>query len=90
MKWLVLGPLWVYRRLVSPMLPATCRYYPSCSAYAVQAVEKHGAVKGVFLGTKRLCRCHPWAAGGVDLVPDEFHWRNAERGSVSVSKELTS
>lgn len=87
MKWLVLAPLWVYRRLISPMLPATCRYYPSCSAYAVQAVERHGVVKGLFLGTKRLLRCHPWAAGGVDPVPDDFHWW--AHGSATMSKELS-
>jgi putative membrane protein insertion efficiency factor len=90
MKWVLLGPLWVYRRLISPMLPASCRYYPSCSAYAVGAIERHGAVKGVVLGTKRLFRCHPWAAGGVDPVPDEFHWWNDRHRPVSVSKELSS
>jgi uncharacterized protein len=87
MKWLVLAPLWLYRRLVSPMLPATCRYYPSCSAYAVQAVERHGVLKGSWLGAKRLCRCHPWAAGGVDPVPDEFRWWT--HSPATVSKELS-
>jgi len=87
MKWLALAPLHLYRRWISPMLPATCRYYPSCSNYAVQAIEKHGVLKGSWLGIKRLARCHPWAAGGVDPVPDEFRWW--AHGPATVSKELS-
>jgi putative membrane protein insertion efficiency factor len=66
---LVLAPIWVYRNVVSPMTPRTCRYYPSCSAYAEQAVKTHGAVRGSWLAVRRLARCHPWTAGGVDHVP---------------------
>ena len=68
-RLVLLGPIWVYRRLVSPMLPQRCRYYPSCSAYAEQAVREHGLVRGAWLGVRRLARCHPWAPGGVDHVP---------------------
>jgi putative membrane protein insertion efficiency factor len=67
--WLVLGPIWMYRRLVSPLLPRTCRYYPSCSVYAEQAIRIHGPVRGSWLAIKRLGRCHPWTPGGVDHVP---------------------
>jgi putative membrane protein insertion efficiency factor len=65
----VLGLLWVYRRLVSPLLPRSCRFYPSCSAYAEQAVRTHGVLRGGWLASRRLARCHPWTPGGVDHVP---------------------
>ncbi|MGE9808344.1 MULTISPECIES: membrane protein insertion efficiency factor YidD [unclassified Janibacter] len=63
--WLVRG----YQLLISPLLPPTCRYYPSCSAYAVTALERFGPIKGTWLAVRRLLRCHPWAPGGVDHVP---------------------
>lgn len=66
---LLLGLLWVYRTFVSPLTGPTCRYYPSCSSYAVVAVQRHGALRGSWLAVRRLGRCHPWAAGGVDDVP---------------------
>lgn len=58
-----------YQLLVSPLIGPTCRYLPSCSAYAVEAVEVHGALKGGLLATKRICRCHPWGGSGYDPVP---------------------
>jgi putative membrane protein insertion efficiency factor len=58
-----------YKRFVSPWLPSACRYYPTCSEYMREAVERHGAGRGVWMGVKRLARCHPFHAGGVDLVP---------------------
>lgn len=58
-----------YQRFISPMRPQTCRYYPSCSAYAVTALQRHGVVKGTWLAVRRLGRCHPWSEGGVDHVP---------------------
>jgi putative membrane protein insertion efficiency factor len=64
-----------YQLLVSPLLGPTCRFYPSCSAYAVQALREHGALRGTWLAARRLGRCHPWNPGGVDLVP------TVERGS---------
>jgi putative membrane protein insertion efficiency factor len=59
----------VYRAVISPLYGDVCRYYPSCSSYALQAVQLHGLVLGSVLGARRLLRCHPWAAGGVDDVP---------------------
>ena len=56
----------VYRRYVSPMLPASCRYTPSCSLFALQAIEKYGVVRGMLMGALRLLRCHPFARGGFD------------------------
>ncbi len=59
----------LYKRLLSPLLPAACRFYPSCSAYAEQALHRHGALKGSALAARRLLRCHPLNPGGVDPVP---------------------
>ncbi len=58
-----------YQRVISPWTPPSCRYYPSCSQYAYQAVSGHGVLRGGWLALRRLGRCHPWAAGGVDHVP---------------------
>jgi len=58
-----------YRRFVSPLLPRSCRYEPTCSAYALEAIRTHGAVRGSVLALRRIARCHPWAPGGVDHVP---------------------
>jgi len=66
---ILLGLLGAYRRLVSPLLPPACRFYPSCSAYAAEAVRRHGAGKGILLSVKRLARCHPLCEGGIDPVP---------------------
>jgi hypothetical protein len=59
-----------YQYCIGPLLPPTCRFWPSCSAYSIEAVEKHGAGKGLWLSAKRLGRCHPGYPGGVDRVPD--------------------
>lgn len=67
---LVVLLLRAYRFLVSPMYGDTCRFYPSCSAYALEAVDRHGVLRGGWLAVRRLGRCHPWNPGGVDLVPD--------------------
>lgn len=65
----IIGFLKLYRLIISPMYGQVCRFYPSCSAYALEAVERHGAVRGSWLAAKRLARCHPWNPGGYDPVP---------------------
>lgn len=67
--WLLLVPVHVYRKVISPLLPPTCRFYPSCSAYAVEALTVHGALRGSWLTGRRLLRCGPWHPGGLDPVP---------------------
>ena len=69
LAWPLLALLWIYRHLVSPALPPACRYHPSCSQYAVEAITVHGPFRGAWLGARRLLRCHPWAPGGPDPVP---------------------
>lgn len=69
MKTALIAIVRVYRALVSPLLGPRCRYHPSCSAYAIEALSTHGAARGSWLAARRLARCHPWAEGGFDPVP---------------------
>ncbi len=69
MRKLVILPIRFYRYAISPMMASHCRFYPSCSAYAIEAIELHGSLRGSWLAARRLSRCHPWNPGGVDLVP---------------------
>lgn len=66
---IVQAPIHVYRKVISPLKPPVCRFYPTCSAYALEAIEVHGALKGSMLAAKRIVKCHPFHPGGVDLVP---------------------
>jgi hypothetical protein len=69
MKRLLVSLIRGYKRLVSPVLPPACRFIPSCSEYAAEAIEKHGPLRGVFLAMRRIVRCAPWHPGGIDPVP---------------------
>lgn len=73
--WLLIQPVRAYQHLISPLLAPRCRYAPSCSAYAVEALRVHGAAKGLLLAAWRLLRCNPWSTGGVDHVPPRGRWR---------------
>ena len=65
----LIAPIVFYRYAISPLKPATCRYTPTCSQYAIEAIKKHGPFKGSFLAAKRIGRCHPWGGHGYDPVP---------------------
>jgi hypothetical protein len=67
----LIAALRVYQFAISPLLPPACRFYPTCSEYAVQAIARHGPGWGLWLGLRRLLRCHPWHPGGMDPVPAE-------------------
>lgn len=62
-------PIRFYQCAISPMLPPACRYTPTCSQYAIEAIRKHGPLKGSWLAIRRICRCHPWGGSGYDPVP---------------------
>lgn len=77
LKWALLLPIKAYQLTISPLLPPTCRFHPSCSRYAVEAIGTHGAFKGFALASWRLLRCNPWNLGGLDPVPEHGQWRPA-------------
>ena len=68
-RTVLVGMLRFYKRFISPLLPPACRFYPSCSEYAAEAVETHGAARGGWMALRRLSRCHPFSSGGYDPVP---------------------
>ncbi|WP_412989971.1 membrane protein insertion efficiency factor YidD [Pediococcus siamensis] len=72
MKKILLGLVKLYQKVISPLFPPSCRYYPTCSNYMVGALKKHGALKGTLMGTARILRCNPFVKGGYDPVPDYF------------------
>lgn len=69
LSWPLLGLVWVYRKLLSPLLGTNCRFEPSCSAYAEEALRTYGGLRGGWLSLRRICRCHPWGGSGYDPVP---------------------
>ena len=73
MKRLLLGLIKAYRYLLSPLLGPSCRFYPTCSAYAAEAIDTHGALRGSWLAVRRILKCHPWHPGGIDPVPPARH-----------------
>ena len=66
---LLLFPIRIYRRYISPLTPPACRFTPTCSQYAMEAIQKHGPIKGLYLAVSRILRCHPWGGSGYDPVP---------------------
>jgi len=69
LKGLFIFPIKIYQKMISPFLPASCRYTPTCSEYGIQAIEKHGVLKGGYLTLKRILSCHPWGGHGHDPIP---------------------
>lgn len=84
---MAVGGLWLYKRTVSPVLHTLagpmggCRFEPTCSVYAVEAVKRHGTLKGSLLAAHRICRCHPWGGCGEDPVPPQFVFTTARKES---------
>lgn len=78
MKILLLLPIRFYRYAISPLMAGHCRFTPTCSAYAEEAIRRHGALKGSWLASHRILRCHPWCDGGYDPVPETFTWSRVE------------
>ncbi|WP_091669741.1 membrane protein insertion efficiency factor YidD [Amycolatopsis marina] len=74
--WVLLLPVRFYRKAISPFLPPSCRFYPSCSAYAAESLTRHGAARGSYLALRRLLRCGPWTPPGRDPVPETFSFRH--------------
>jgi putative membrane protein insertion efficiency factor len=83
MKAVILAPIRFYRRFISPGLPPRCKYHPSCSAYAVQAVERYGILRGLVLAVWRVLRCNPFSHGGYDPVEAQTLFRERPRASHS-------
>ncbi|GJM68734.1 putative membrane protein insertion efficiency factor [Paenibacillus macerans] len=78
------APIYVYRKFISPLKPPTCRFYPTCSAYALEAIEVHGPLKGSWLAAKRIAKCHPFHPGGIDPVPPKAEKRRGSGGTPPV------
>ena len=72
LSFIFILPIRLYQRFISPLTPPRCKYYPTCSVYALEAYRKHGVIKGTVLSAWRLLRCNPWSLGGVDHVPDKI------------------
>lgn len=71
---ILLLPIYFYRKCISPLTPPSCRFTPTCSQYAVEAIKRHGPFKGLYLAVWRILRCNPWGGSGYDPVPEKFRW----------------
>lgn len=76
LAFILILPIKIYRKIISPMLGSNCRYYPTCSQYAIDALKTHGPIKGLLLGIWRILRCNPFGKGGIDKVPPKGKWKN--------------
>ena len=83
MKKVLIAPIKFYQKFISPIFPASCRYRPTCSAYMIEAIEKHG-LKGFLMGIARILRCHPFVEGGEDPVPNHFTLRRNKKEKPSI------
>ncbi|KLA44688.1 hypothetical protein LRP_118 [Ligilactobacillus ruminis] len=91
LKKILIAPILFYKKYISPLLPPSCRYYPTCSTYMIEAIKKHGAFLGLIMGCSRILRCNPFIRGGYDPVPDHFTLRrnrNPKDGSSYEQQEL--
>lgn len=81
MKYLFMGFIKLYQKVVSPFKPPSCRFFPTCSHYGIEAIQRFGAIKGGYLTIKRISKCHPFHPGGIDLVPEKASKYNKNRHS---------
>lgn len=89
LTWILLLPVYVYKLVISPFTPASCRFQPTCSSYAVEAIKKHGPLKGGWLALRRFSRCHPWGDHGYDPVPKIYikkFWVKKKADKESINK----
>jgi len=82
MRRVLIGIIRAYQLVLSPLMGRQCRFEPTCSCYAIEAIKRHGSVRGGWLGVKRICRCHPFSPGGYDPVPEAY----AQAGSATAEK----
>lgn len=85
LQWLMILILRCYRKVISPLYGPVCKFYPSCSTYALEAVEEYGFFQGSYLAVRRLLRCHPWQIGGIDPVPGtetKYHYVSNAKSEV--------
>ena len=80
-------PIIIYRKFISPLTPARCKYYPTCSSYCLEAFSRHGVIKGSILSGWRLLRCNPWSLGGVDKVPEKLSYKDIVTGNMRKKKD---
>ena len=89
LRWVAVGPIRLYQRVVSPALGQRCKYYPSCSEYASQAIQRFGILRGLVLAGWRLLRCNPWSRGGFDPVEDAKNYVVTETGITIVTRDYS-
>ncbi len=85
-RYLFILPIKAYQKLISPLFPARCKYYPSCSSYCLESYSRHGVIKGTVLSVWRLLRCNPWSLGGVDKVPVRLSYKDIVTGNMRKNK----
>ncbi|MBQ8582556.1 MAG: membrane protein insertion efficiency factor YidD [Ruminococcus sp.] len=87
MKYIAIALINFYRKFISPLFPAKCKYYPTCSAYALTAVKRFGFIRGTLLAVWRILRCNPWSLGGIDPVPEKFTFKAQKFDYDSIGSE---
>lgn len=87
MKYIALALIRFYQKCISPFFPAKCKYYPTCSSYAVTAIQRFGFIRGSLLAVWRILRCNPWSLGGIDPVPEKFTFKAKRYGQDDMHTE---